>query len=115
MKIISFAWTTEALLAGKKSCTRRCWSYDYGERFKTGDIVQAYDKSPRFGGKQIAIIEITAAYWEYLQDMPKSDLEAEGGLWDTKEEFIALFPKKYQRNDRFVRVLRFKIISKEEI
>jgi len=49
MKIISFAWTTEASLAGRKTATRRCWSEGYARRFKSGDLVQAYDRNPSGG------------------------------------------------------------------
>lgn len=33
MNIISFAWTTEALLCGQKSVTRRDWSDNYAAKF----------------------------------------------------------------------------------
>ena len=33
MKIISFAWTTGALLAGAKTTTRREWSRGYADRW----------------------------------------------------------------------------------
>ena len=59
MKTISFAWTTDALLAGRKTCTCRDWEADYAERFKAGDLIAAYDRSPRFKGKQIATLRLT--------------------------------------------------------
>ncbi|MBW2053822.1 MAG: ASCH domain-containing protein [Deltaproteobacteria bacterium] len=52
MKIVSFAWTTEALLAGRKTVTRRCWNERYAGRFKSGDLVQAYDRNPS-GGRTV--------------------------------------------------------------
>ena len=55
MKIISFAWTTEALLAGIKTCTRRDWNDDYARRFKNGEFCQAFDRNPRAGGKRVGI------------------------------------------------------------
>lgn len=82
MKIISFAWTTDALLAGAKTCTRREWSAGYARRFKKGELVQAWDKGPRMGGKQVAIIRLTKApYREYMADAPEADFEAEGLKW----------------------------------
>jgi hypothetical protein len=33
---ISFAWTTPALVADRKRCTRRDWSADYAARFREG-------------------------------------------------------------------------------
>jgi len=79
MKIISFAWTTPALLANRKIVTRRDWSEDYAKRFKAGDLVAAYDKNPRNGGKQVATIRLTCnPYRESTDIMPRSDYEAEG-------------------------------------
>ncbi|MBA2708228.1 MAG: ASCH domain-containing protein [Gemmatimonadaceae bacterium] len=56
---ISFAWTADALLAGRKTCTCRDWTDGYAKRFRAGDLVAAYDRSPRFRGTQIATIRLT--------------------------------------------------------
>ena len=81
MKIISFGWTWPALLAEpplRKTVTRRDWNVEYALRFK-GDLIQAFDKSPRFGGKKIATIRlIRSPYNEPIDLMPDSDYEAEG-------------------------------------
>jgi uncharacterized protein YqfB (UPF0267 family) len=66
VKIISFAWTTPQLLAGKKTVTRRDWSDKYARQFRAGDLVQVYDKSPRAGGKRVAVIEIKSIKLEGL-------------------------------------------------
>ncbi|MFQ5695909.1 MAG: hypothetical protein ACE5HB_07965, partial [Terriglobia bacterium] len=82
MKIVSFSWTTPALLAGAKTVTRRHWSASHAARFKAGDFVLAYDKSPRAGGRPVALIRlIQDAYYEPLAQMPPSDFDAEGFLW----------------------------------
>ncbi len=82
MKIISFGWTHPAVTAGHKTCTRRAWKQEYASRFRAGDIVLAYDRSPRIGGKPIAKIRLTEApYKEPMCDMPNSDYEAEGLAW----------------------------------
>jgi hypothetical protein len=82
MKIISFAWTTPALLAGAKTCTRRDWKMEYAFRFKKGDLCLAYDKQPRFGGKPVAIIRLTATpIFESTKRAPLSDYAAEGFSW----------------------------------
>lgn len=81
-RIISFAWTTPALLAGQKTCTRREWDHGYAARFKAGDLVAAYNRSPRARGVEVATIRLTAApTYEPLSDMPDSDYEAEGFGW----------------------------------
>ena len=79
MKIISFSWTTPALLAGRKTVTRREWKESTAKQFKAGDIVQAYNRSPRNGGERVGYIEITRdPYLENLNKMTDEDFEAEG-------------------------------------
>ena len=78
MSIISFAWTTSALLAGRKTCTRRDWSPQYARQFREGDLVDAFNRSPRHGGKKVAVIRLTSVTFENTRDMPDSDYEAEG-------------------------------------
>ena len=89
--IISMAWTTGAFLADKKSVTRRFWTPKYAAKFHAGDIVDAYDKSPRNGGKKIGLIRLTKdPYPQKLSDMPDDHFEREGGVmyWRDKDEFI---------------------------
>lgn len=78
MKIIAFAWTTPPLLSGRKTRTRRKWDDNYAKRFKPGDICQAFDKSPRFKGKRVALIKILSIKKEDIKDMPDEDYEKEG-------------------------------------
>jgi hypothetical protein len=78
-RIISFAWTTPALRARRKTCTRRDWTVAYAERFHAGDEVLAYDRNPRQGGKTIAHLRLTAdPVYESVAFAPDSDYEAEG-------------------------------------
>lgn len=81
MKIISFAWTSAALVTGNKTVTRRDWQRSYAEQFQPGEIVQAYNRSPRFSGECIATIRIESVTYEPNRDMPDSDYEAEGLAW----------------------------------
>mgnify|MGYP000857425269 CR=1 FL=1 len=79
MKIISFAWTTPALLAGEKTVTRREWSDDYAARFRVGELVAAYDRNPRFKGRQVAVIRLTEKpVLQSTADAPDADWEREG-------------------------------------
>jgi hypothetical protein len=80
-KIISFAWTTEALLAGHKTVTRRNWQDSYAAKFRPGEIVQAYDRQPRFKGRKVAVIRILSVTKEPNYLIPDSDYEAEGFAW----------------------------------
>lgn len=110
--ILTFAWTTDALLSGKKTCTRRQWSDRTAQSWisacqKGNWIHQAWDNIPRVkGAKRVGDIRLTQIpYQERLADMPHSDVEAEGGLWRDKEEFVALFG----RSDLVVWVVRFEL------
>lgn len=79
MLIISFAWTTPALVAGFKTCTRRDWLQKFAERWHKGTMAQAYDKSPRFKGVRVGHIELVRdPYRERTCDIPDEDYEAEG-------------------------------------
>lgn len=94
---ITFAKTQGPLCAGHKTCTRRDWKPSYmliwQKAWDEGRFTHnAYNKSPRVGGQQMGTITMTCRpYWEPLRDMPESDLEAEGGLWGSVEEFAQLF------------------------
>ncbi len=93
MKIISFSWTTPALLAGEKTVTRRDWKERHATAFHEGDLVQAWDKVPFAGGKKIAIIRLTQR--PYLEDISgawNSDYWAEGFNYMTREGIA--FPDK---------------------
>ena len=111
LAIISFALTTAEFLAGEKWVTRRDWHPNHYRRWcqwwDKGLINhQAYDKVPHAGGKQIGRFKLTCRpYREKLKDMPESDLQAEGGMCKTKEEYYKLIGKK--PND-VVTVIRFK-------
>ena len=79
MRFISFAWTVPALLAGAKTVTRRAWKASHAERFSSGELVSAFDKDPRAGGKKIGEIRLTRApYLEDVADMPAADYAGEG-------------------------------------
>lgn len=77
--IISFAWTTPALLAGQKTVTRRDWNPKHAARFEVGMLVDAWDKSPRFKGHKVATIRLTETpHQELSSDIPDADWYAEG-------------------------------------
>lgn len=79
-RAISFAWTTTALLAGRKTVTRRDWKESYARQFKKGQVCAAWDKQPRFrGARHVANIVLTERpYLQSTADVPESDWEAEG-------------------------------------
>ena len=80
MRIISFAKTTPALLAGRKTVTRREWKDSYAESFHEGELLQAWDRLPRTGkGKRIGTIRLTCAPYKERSDLiTRKEFEAEG-------------------------------------
>lgn len=80
--IVSFAWTTPALLAGAKTVTRRDWTYGHAQKFTVGMLVDAYDRSPRAHGKKVATIRITRPpHRESTANLPVEDYAREGFAW----------------------------------
>lgn len=77
-RIISFAWTTPAVVAGEKTCTRRFWQPKQAESFRPGDYVQAWTRSPRIGGEFVRYIRLVSVCTETLESMPDADFIAEG-------------------------------------
>lgn len=79
MLLISFAWTTPALLAARKTRTRRQWRLSHVEKYHAGDLVAAYDRLPRVHGKKIALIRLTKdPYLTNTADLTDEDWKAEG-------------------------------------
>jgi hypothetical protein len=79
--------------------------WDEGRR-----VHDAWDKNPRYGGQRVGQFQLTSRpYWERLEDMPEADLEAEGGLWMSIKEFVAMFPDPEEN----VAVVRFKLLDEE--
>lgn len=60
MKIVSMAYTSPAVAAGKKCVTRRNWKESYAKTFHKGDSLEAWTRSPRNGGRPLALIRLTA-------------------------------------------------------
>lgn len=79
MMVISFAWTTPALVSGNKTCTRREWADEHAALFRAGDPVAAYDRGARNGGRQVATITLAEdPYLESSADVPPQDWVNEG-------------------------------------
>jgi hypothetical protein len=115
MMIISFAWTTEALLRDLKNCTRRDWKDDYAKRFKAGRLYQAFDRSPRAGGERVGIIFLTCdPYKERLDAITDEEEKAEGGLWGSAEAFIEAYCKGARvSREHMIWVIRFDLVKIE--
>ncbi len=118
MLIISFAWTVPAFKARRKRCTRRDWNERYARLFHKGDLVQAWDKNPRNGGKRVGTVRLTAdPYQEPASAVPDEDWENEGFayLTETGATVHGKIPQDFwdawKQDSRPVWVVRFEIVE----
>jgi len=117
--IISYAWTTEALLAERKKVTRRNWSSEYAARFREGTVHDAYDRLPRVHGKKVGDVRIKAVpYPERACDIPDEDFEGEGLAYMEERGLLirGITPRNWfetWRSSRYVLfVVRFNLVFK---
>ena len=92
MRIVSFAWTTKELIEGKKTVTRRHWTK---QLVKEEDLVQAYDRSPRFKGKCVALIKILKVSQVPLCEIDEEEMKKEGFEGQDPAEFIGNWIAEY--------------------
>lgn len=115
---LSFAWTKEPLVAREKTVTRRSWKPEYAAKFKRGDLVQAYDRRPSWGGQPIALLQLTAdPRSESTGRIPNADWEREGfmymhqmGLNVGKETPLEIW-KRWQEEPEDMYVIRFNVVE----
>jgi hypothetical protein len=89
MKIISFAWTTPAVVARRKTRTRRQWSENYAKTFKANDVCQGYDKNPRIGGQLVHLVRLTRDPWiQNTSEMGDDDFEYEGFCYMEEQRIL---------------------------
>lgn len=119
---ITFAWTTPAVKAQRKTVTRRQWQDGYGNRFRTGDLMIAADRRKEFGGSPFGIIRLAQKpYKESETLMPEADFEGEGFAY--LSEHPELKPKRWRdtnlrvlfdqskRTGEVVWVIRFEVVE----
>lgn len=118
--LISFAWTTPALRARVKSVTRRTWTPAHAAHFHAGDLVDAWDKLPRAGGKKIGQIRITRdPYRQRTSLLTNGDRAREGidhlerALFRPPEGFNTWdqWWRTWKRLDEEVWVVEFEIVE----
>ena len=119
--IISFAWTTDAFIAHRKTCTRRSWNDYYAARFRKGQIHDAWDRSPRFFGHKVGQFRLTQTpFQQNTSLMTEIDYEIEGLKW-MEEQGLAIrkmhprkFFEEWKAADETVWVVKFEPISIDE-
>lgn len=111
MKIISFAWTTQALLEGKKTVTRRDWKDRFVFLMEEGERLQAWDKLPRVkGAKKIGEIRLTRKpYKQWLHCVTDEDEIKEGALWGSGKAY-----QEAMGRDRELWVIEFELVSSSD-
>jgi hypothetical protein len=110
---ISFALTINELTSGKKTQTRRAWQDDYAKNFiryfDENIAIPALNKGRHHGGHELGFIKLTQRpYQQYLSEMSPIDLQEEGGMAATAQEFIDAY---FEGQDKLVWVLHFEFLS----
>ncbi|WP_333455194.1 hypothetical protein [Microcoleus sp. herbarium5] len=110
---ISFSKTIDELKSGKKTQTRRAWQDDYAKSFiryfEEGIAIPALDKGRHRGGSELGFIKLTQRpYQQYLSEISPADLQEEGGMVATSQEFIDTF---FEGQDKLVWVLHFEFLA----
>ncbi|NEP08748.1 MAG: ParB N-terminal domain-containing protein [Symploca sp. SIO2C1] len=111
--ILSFGYTSDRFY--QKTVTRRKWKERHAQQFikawREGKLIDAYDKSPRNGGKKIATIKLTTEpYQEALGDINSWEVAYEGYPELSKDEFIdKFFPGEDTK--QLLWVIRFEVVS----
>ena len=110
---ISFSRTINELVSGKKTQTRRAWQDDYAKNFiryfDESIAIPALNKGRHRGGHELGFIKLTQRpYQQYLSEMSPIDLQEEGGMVATAQEFIDTF---FEGQDKLVWVLHFEFLS----
>ncbi len=121
MKIISFSRTTAALVAGRKSVTRREWSDRHFNSFKVGDLAQAWSASPHRKGRKVGVVLITGLTREPTNQIPDGDWEAEGFAYMVEHDLmvekelscVALWERWRNDPELVTAVIRFTVVSIE--
>ncbi|MCC3405185.1 MAG: hypothetical protein JGK17_06235 [Microcoleus sp. PH2017_10_PVI_O_A] len=110
---ISFSRTIDELTSGKKTQTRRAWQDDYAKNFiryfDENIAIPALNKGRHRGGHELGFIKLTRRpYQQYLSEMSPIDLQEEGGMVATAQEFIDTY---FEGQDKLVWVLHFEFLS----
>jgi hypothetical protein len=113
---ISFGKTLQYLTG--KTVTRRNWKDSHAKKFikafEQNKLIKALDKDIRYGGKQIGWCRLLCApYKEQLATMPQEDLQAEGGMCDSIEQFIQRYFKGNSSLE--VWVIRFEFVALDRV
>lgn len=104
---ISFGWTSDVLLQGLKTQTRRQWTDKrlecFIKYFDQQRIVPALNKQKCYGGSQIGWVMLTQKpYLQPIKEMPESDVSLEGYPSLSQQEFVNKFFTKLNPETQLV-------------
>ncbi len=115
---LQFGSLSTALLSGRKTVIRVPWSARRAVAFRPGEIVPAYDRRPREGGHQIALLRVLERpYHENSAHIPEPDYEAEGFVFmeETGATICNRAPRELwdelRREPRDLCVIRFQVVD----
>lgn len=112
MRQLEFRRTVQRLLEGRKTATRRDWKARRAAHIQVGELIAAYDTSPRAGGRHVATIRVLRPlYQQRLDRVTPADLEAEGGLWTDREAWLATWRELGYAPDFRPWVLEFAVVE----
>jgi len=114
---ISFAWTTDAVILEKKWRTRRNWARSHAMKFREGQVVDFWDKSPRIHGQNMGQIKLLSSpYLQRAGKMTDEDYDAEGLEWMQKnyiligDEQAKDFFERWKKENLLLYVIEFKLL-----
>lgn len=115
---ISFAYTTDAVIMGEKSVTRRNWARSHAMKLYGSQVVDIYDKNPRIHGQNMGQIEILGSpYLQRTGKMTPDDYEREGLLWMERNcrlmngQSPEIFFNNWIEANEMVYVVEFKLLN----
>ena len=116
--IISFGWTTPALLAGQKTVTRRYWNAKHAAKFKAGMQIDAWNTSPRnVKGNPHKVATIRLAddpVLDWSDGVDSREWQAEGFAYLSEhndDDVVERILHDWRSNPRRLYVVRFEVVE----
>lgn len=115
---ISFAYTTDAVIMGEKSVTRRNWVRSHAMKFYGTQVVDFYDKNPRSFGHNMGQIELLCSpYLQRTGKMTLDDYNREGLYWMERNCRLMngqppeVFFNQWKESNEMLYVVEFKLLN----
>ena len=87
--IISFGWTSGAMVCGAKTRTRRDWAPGHVRHFHSGMMANGWSQSPRVHGVYLSDVRLTAPIFrQHTSKITDEDWELEGFGWMSRRGIL---------------------------